>query len=103
MFESPLGNLLLLERRVMSDRLVLSCERGLIEVDVSQVPAIVETARATTNGSMAVVGRIDGGEFAVTSGRPQPWGLDEMRPALLVGSPGQTLADLGAALATKQD
>jgi hypothetical protein len=100
-YESPLGNLLLLERRVVADRLVLSCERGLVEVDVSQVPRVAETARATTNGSMAVVGRIDGGEFAVTSGTPQPWGLDEMRPALLIGSPGETLADLGRALAAK--
>jgi len=100
-FESPLGNILLLERRVRNDRLVLSCEQGLVEVDVSQVPRIVETARATTNGSMAVVGRIDGGEFAVTSGTPQPWGLDDMRPALLIGSPGATLADLGHALAAK--
>jgi hypothetical protein len=98
-FESPLGNVLLLERRVMGDRLVLSCERGLVEVDVAQVPRVVETARATTNGSLGVVGRIDGGAFAVTSGTPQPWGLDEMRPALLIGSPGQTLADLGTALA----
>jgi len=97
-FESPLGNLLLVERRVIADRLVLSCERGLVEVDVSQVPAVREIARATTNGSMAVVGRIDGGAFAVTSGKPQPWGLDEMRPALLVGSPGEALADLGRAL-----
>jgi hypothetical protein len=97
-FESPLGNVFLLERRVMGDRLVLSCERGLIEVDVSRVPQVLETARATTNGSMAVVGRIDGGAFAVTSGKPQAWGLDEMRPALLVGSPGDTLVDLGRAL-----
>jgi hypothetical protein len=98
-FESPLGNLLLLERRVLGDRLVLSCEKGLVEVDVSQVPNIVETARATTNGSMGIVGRIDGGAFAVTSGKPQPWGLDETRPALLIGSPGDSLADLGKALA----
>lgn len=69
-FESPLGNLLLLERRVLGDRLVLSCEGGLVEVDVSQVPRVMERARATTNGSMAVVGRVDGGAFAVTSGRP---------------------------------
>jgi len=62
---------------------------------------VVETARATTNGSMAVVGRIDGGAFAVTSGKPQPWGLDEMRPALLVGGAGATLADLGHALAAR--
>ena len=54
-FESPLGNILLLERRMLGDRLVLSCERGLVEVDISQVPTVVERARATTNGSMAVV------------------------------------------------
>jgi hypothetical protein len=101
-FDSPLGNILLLERRMLGDRLVLSCERGLVEVDVSQVPRVIERARATTNGSMAVVGRIDGGAFAVTSGKPQPWGLDEMRPALLVGSPGETLVDLGRALAQKE-
>lgn len=100
-FESPLGNILLLERRVMNDRLVLSCERGLIEVDVSQVPRVVERARAATNGAMAVVGRVDGGAFAVTSGKPQPWGLDEMRPALLIGGNGATLADLGRALAAR--
>jgi hypothetical protein len=102
-FESPLGNILLLERRMLADRLVLSCERGLVEVDIAQVPRVVERARATTNGSMAVVGRIDGGAFAVTSGKPQPWGLDEMRPALLVGSPGQTLVDLGKALAQRHE
>jgi hypothetical protein len=101
-FESPLGNILLLERRVMNDRLVLSCERGLVEVDVAQVPRIIERARAQTNGSMAVVGRIDGGAFAVTSGKAQPWGLDEMRPALLIGGEGATLADLGRALATRE-
>lgn len=100
-FESPFGNVLLLERRVMGERLVMSCERGLVEVDVSQVPHVVETAHARTNGSMAVVGRVDGGEFAVTSGKPQPWGLEDMRPALLIGSEGQTLADLGLALAKK--
>ena len=101
-FESPLGNILLLERRVMNDRLVLSCERGLVEVDVAQVPRVIERARAATDGSMAVVGRIDGGAFAVTSGKPQPWGLDEMRPALLIGGEGATLADLGRALATSR-
>jgi hypothetical protein len=100
-YESPLGNILLLERRVMNDRLVLSCERGLCEVDVSAVPRVTETARATTNGSMAVVGRIDGGAFAVTSGKPQPWGFDELRPALLVGGAGGTLVDLGQALAAR--
>jgi hypothetical protein len=97
-FDSPLGNILLLERRVKHDRLVLSCEKGLVEVDVSRVPNVVERARATTNGSMAVVGRIDGGAFAVTSGNPQPWGLDDLRPALLIGGEGGSLVDLGRAL-----
>jgi len=101
-FESPLGNVLLLERRVLADRLVLSCERGLVEVDISQVPRVIETARATSNGSIAVVGRIDGGAFAVTSGKPQPWGLDELRPALLIGGAGARLADLGTALSARQ-
>ena len=93
---------MLLERRILADRLVLSCERGLVEVDVSEVPKVVERTRAHTNGSIAVVGRIDGGAFAVTTGKPQPWGLDEMRSALLVGGEGQTLVDIGRALAAKQ-
>lgn len=101
-FESPLGNILLLERRVLNDRLVLSCERGLIEVDVAQVPRVVERARASTNGAMAVVGRIDGGAFAVTAGKPEPWGLAELRPALLIGGAGATLVDLGRALQAPQ-
>ncbi len=100
-FESPLGNVLLLERRVMGDRLVLSCERGLVEVDVSKVPEAREVMRVSTNGTMAVVGRIDGGAFAVTSGRKQEWGLDELRPALLIGGAGDTLVELGRALAAQ--
>ncbi len=100
-FESPLGNILLIERRVMHDRLVLSCAEGLVEVDLADVPDVSEQARATTNGSMAVVGRIDGGAFAVTSGTPQPWGFDDLRPALLIGGEGATLADLGRALAAR--
>jgi hypothetical protein len=97
-FDSPLGNVLVIERRVLLDRLVLSCEQGLVEVDVSRVPQVIERNRAPSNGSFAVVGRIDGGAFAVTTGSPQPWGLDSMRPALLVGGEGATLVDLGRAL-----
>ena len=41
-----------------------------------------------------VVGRIDGGAFAVTAGRVEPWGLSDVSPAMLVGSPNQTLLDL---------
>lgn len=98
-FESPFGNVLLLERRVLSDRLVMSCERGLVEVDVSQVPKVKGTLRVSTNGTMAVVGRIDGGAFAVTSGHKEEWGLAELRPALLIGGAGDTLVELGKALA----
>ncbi len=100
-YESPLGNILLLERRVLNETLLLSCEHGIIEIDVSDLPGTKERTRVPTNGSMAVVGRIDGGSFAVTTGKPEPWGLDEMRAALLVGGEGGTLVDLGRALATK--
>ena len=101
-FASPFGNVLLLERRVLGDRLVLSCERGLVEVDVSLVPTVKGTLRVASNGTMAVVGRIDGGAFAVTSGTKEEWGLDELRPALLVGAPGETLVELGRALAARE-
>ena len=100
-FESPLGNVLLLERRVIADRLVCPASAAWSKSTSRRSRPSTETARATTNGSMAVVGRIDGGSFAVTSGTPQPWGLDALRPALLVGSPGESLADLGRALATE--
>ena len=44
-FTSPLGNILLVERRVVQDRLVLSCERGLVEVDLTHLPIVTERAR----------------------------------------------------------
>lgn len=97
-FASPFGNVLLLERRVLGDRLVLSCERGLVEVNVAQVPDVQETLRVSTNGTMAVVGRVDGGAFAVTSGRKEEWGLADLRPALLIGGAGESLVELGKAL-----
>jgi len=97
-FTSPLGNVLLLERRVVGDRLVLSCEEGLIEVDLAEIPKVKELLRVATNGTMAVVGRIDGGSFAVTSGQKEEWGLADLRPALLIGSSGDTLVELGKAL-----
>jgi len=97
-FTSPFGNVLLLERRVLGDRLVLSCEQGLVEVDVSNVPEVKETLRVATNGTMAVVGRVDGGAFAVTSGQKEEWGLADLRPALLIGGQGDSLVELGRAL-----
>jgi len=94
-FTSEMGNILLIERRVLQNRLVLTCERGLIEIDVSHLPELViETARVPMRSGFGVVGRIDGGAFAVTAGTIEPWGLTNMSPAMLVGSPTESLLDL---------
>lgn len=99
-FESPLGNLLLLERRVVSDRLFLTCEDGLVDVDVSLFPWVMERARATiVDPGFAVVGRSEDGSFAVTWGEPRPWGIDEIGPVELVRATGGTLSALADALA----
>ena len=99
-FKSEMGNILLLERRVRGYRLVLTCERGLIEIDVSHLPdLVVETARVPMKSGFGVVGRIDGGAFAVTAGKVEPWGLSEISPAMLVGSPNETILDLPRTLA----
>ncbi len=97
-YASPLGNILMLERRVLADRLVLTCERGLVEVDLSQLPAVRESAQVAMGGGFGVVGRIDGGAFAVTVGKVEPWGLADVRPALLVGATGDTLLSLARSL-----
>ena len=90
-----MGNILLIERRVLQSRLVITCERGLVEVDVSHLPELViETARVPMRSGFGVVGRIDGGAFAVTAGTIEPWGLTNMSPAMLVGSPTESLLDL---------
>ena len=94
-FKSDLGNVVLLERRVLNFRLVLTCERGLIELDVSHLPdLVIETGRVPLASGFGVVGRIDGGAFAVTAGMIEPWGLTNMSPAMLVGSPTESLLDL---------
>lgn len=94
-FRSGLGNVLLLERRVLQYRLVLTCERGLIEIDVSHLPDLaIETARVPLRSGFGVVGRLDSGAFAVTAGTVEPWGLTNMSPAMLVGSPTERLLDL---------
>jgi len=94
-FRSEMGNVLLLERRVLGYRVVLTCERGLIEIDVSHLPdLVIETARVPMKSGFGVVGRIDGGAFAVTAGRVEPWGLSDVSPAMLVGSPNETILDL---------
>jgi hypothetical protein len=94
-FSSKMGNVVLVERRVLQYRLVLTCELGLIEIDVSHLPdLVIETARVPMRSGFGVVGRIDGGAFAVTAGTIEPWGLTNMSPAMLVGSPTESLLDL---------
>jgi hypothetical protein len=94
-FRSEMGNVVLLERRVLQYRLVLTCERGVVEIDVSHLPdLVIETARVPLRSGLGVVGRIDGGAFAVTAGTIEPWGLTNMSPAMLVGSPTESLLDL---------
>lgn len=94
-FHSELGNILLVERRVLHYRIVLTCEKGLIELDISHLPdLVIETARVPMQSGFGVVGRIDNGAFAVTMGELEPWGLTNMRPAVLVGSPIPSLLEL---------
>ena len=97
-FASPLGNVLMLERRILGNRLVLTCERGLVEVNVASVPVVKELRRVELAGGFGIVGRVDHGAFAVTSGKVEPWGLDELKPAVLIGTEGTTLTELAAAL-----
>ena len=94
-FASEMGNILLLERRILQYRLVLTCERGLVEIDVSHLPDLVmETARVPMASGMGVVGRIDGGAFAIARGDVEPWGLTNISPAMLIGSPNESIMDL---------
>jgi hypothetical protein len=98
-FRSDLGALLLIERRLIGQRLVLTCEHGLVEIDVGHLPdLVIETARVTTRAGFGVVGRMDGGAFAVATGTVTPWGLVNLSPAMLVGAPHQRLTELPAAL-----
>jgi hypothetical protein len=94
-FRSELGAILLVERRVLQYRLVLTCEHGLLEIDVSHLPdLVIETARVLMRGAFGVVGRIDGGAFAVTTGTVDKAGLTNLSPAMLVGAPNQSLSEL---------
>jgi len=94
-FASDLGNILLVERRVLHYRIVLTCERGLIEIDISHLPdLVIETARVPMQSGFGVVGRIDNGAFAVTVGTIESWGLTNMGPAMLVGSSIPSLLEL---------
>jgi hypothetical protein len=99
LWESPLGNLVYVERRIINDRLVLTCERGLVEVDLASLPTVTERARVPMQTGFAVVGRVENTAFAVTQGKLEPWGIDAPRPAVIIGAPGGSLASLGVALA----
>ena len=99
-YSSSLGNLLMLERRLSGSRLVLSCQRGLVEVQLTDPPYVTEeTNLLEIGGDLAVVGRIRDGAFAVTSGTPMEWGYDDLRPAKLVGSRGCSFRQLKKLLA----
>jgi len=99
-FTSTMGNILMVERRVLNYRLVLTCEKGLIEVDVSGLPEnVVHAAHVELDSGIGVVGRMTGGAFAVTRGKVEPWGLADISPATLVGGPNENLFDLGMHLA----
>ncbi len=102
-YHSTLGNVLMVERRVINYSLVLTCEEGLIEIDISNLPeVVVEKQKTRTEGidrGLAVVGRIDGGSFAVCHGEVEPWGLANVTPAQLVGSSNDDLSDLPRAIA----
>ncbi len=103
-FTSDLGNILLIERRVLHYRIVLTCERGLLEIDISHLPdLVIETARVPMRSGFGVVGRIDNGAFAVTVGTIEPWGLTNMGPATLVGSPIPSLLELPRMLRAMPD
>ena len=122
-YASPLGNILLVERRVVDHRLVLSCERGLVEVDVSDLPRVQERAQLPApspsvpsapgfDGSgfnsnddygmddeqdamaPAVLGRLGNEAFVLTRGRAQTWGLRDITPAELWGAPTGEIADI---------
>ena len=114
-FQSPLGNILLVERRVVDNRLTLSCERGLVEVEVSDLPTVRERARlpfvlpAYDEDAIesleddlteqltvcpAVLGRLGGEAFVLTRGVPQPWGLRDLAPAELWTAPSGELREI---------
>jgi len=88
-------------RGVLADRLVLTCQRGLCEVDLADLPSVRTTATVEMANGFGVVGRIDGGAFAVTVGTIEDCGLVNVAPALLVGARGESLLDLARSLANR--
>lgn len=99
-FDSALGNVLMVERRPKGGCLVLSCQRGLIEVDLSNLPKVKTVHTIELPGGYAVLGRITEGGFAVSRGTARDWGFDDLGPASLLGSRNENLKTL-AKLLTK--
>ena len=98
-FTSQSGNIVMLERRVLNYRLALSCTDALVEIDISGIPdEIRQTETVRPPFPIGVVGRVDGGAYAVTTGDVEPWGFANLRPAELIGSPNETISGLPAAL-----
>ena len=113
-YAAPFGNILLVERRVVKDRLVLACEHGLVEVEVADLPRVQERARLplwippppSDNPFAddeqpevvcpAVLGRVDREAFVLTHGHAQPWGLRDLAPAEVWGSPTGELNDISS-------
>lgn len=94
-YRSTMGNILMVERRALNCSLVITCEGGLIELDISGLPdEVYESAHLEVAPGVGVLGRIDGSAFAVTRGRVEPWGLADVTPALLLGAPTGALATL---------
>lgn len=97
-YSSPMGNILMVERRPKDGRLVLSCQRGLVEVDLRNLPKVREETAVDLAGGYAVLGRITDGAFAVSRGNAEDWGFDELGPATLLGSRGGNLKKLAKLL-----
>ena len=112
-YAAPFGNILLVERRVVNDRLVLSCERGLVELALGELPHVQERARLPlwipppTESDFgedespeivcpAVLGRMEREAFVLTHGYAQPWGLRDLAPAEVWGSPTGELNDISS-------
>lgn len=102
-FDSTLGNVLMLERRPRGGKLVLSCQRGLIEIGLGDLPLIKDVTTLPLVGGYAVLGRITDGGFAVSRGTALDWGFDALAPASLIGSRGDNLKALGKLIAKRPD
>ena len=102
-YQSPLGNILMLERRVLGGRLFLSCEQGLIEVDLTDLPRVHELGQLKTTRHCGVVGRVSHGAFSIVRGEPTEWGFSVLGPATLIGTEEGSLAELSAALTITEE